>query len=122
MKKAIPIAILVFVIGFLTTGCNSYTQKDNRPPKHIYIISSSDGRVIIHSTIYEEPVMVNSTPAGDRNEYLLWWDTEGNEHRHYLSSDAIIHISDQPIAVNETDPKGKENKPNQTLERKGVTL
>lgn len=37
---------------------------------------------------------------GSSSEYIYWWDVRGVFHQHYISGGQIVHISNQPLAVN----------------------
>ena len=36
---------------------------------------------------------------GHSIDYLLWWDTKGVYHQHYVSGGQIVHVSSQPLSV-----------------------
>ncbi len=41
----------------------------------------------------------DGTYGGGDAPYLFWFDANGKYQQHYLSGGAIVHVSDQPLAV-----------------------
>ena len=91
--------------------------------KHLYVISPYSGEVIMYSTVAgkvtssgkrlkpflavpnwnNEATAVESLQEdgtyGHSGEYVYWWDTKDVYHQHYLTGGEIVHVSDQPLAV-----------------------
>ena len=102
-------------------------EEDNKPGsiKHLYIISSYSGQVILYSTVkgkvtssgkrltpttrnvngaqsykeYYSDVMQDDGTYGSSVEYVYWWDSKGIYHQQYITGGMMVHISNQPIAV-----------------------
>lgn len=101
--------------------------EDNKPGaiKHLYVISSYSGQVIIYSTVDGKvtsggkrlsPIVRISSGGdfyhiesgedmgddgtyGSSGDYVYWWDVKGVYHQHYLTGGQIIHVSSVPIPV-----------------------
>lgn len=100
--------------------------EDNKPGsiKHLYVISSYSGEVLIYSTVkgkvtssgkrisptqqvysgdyerwYNPDMIQDDGTYGSSVEYIYWWDSKGIFHQHYPTGGQIIHISNQPLAV-----------------------
>lgn len=61
-------------------------------------------------------VLQDDGTYGSSTPYLYWWDAQGKYHQHYVSGGQILHISDQPIAVNEIIINMELLAPNATTE------
>lgn len=101
--------------------------EDNKPGsiKHLYIISSYSGQVLLYSTVkgkvtssgkrltpttrimsggsyvekdYADVIQDDGT-FGNSIEYIYWWDSKGIYHQQYIAGGMMVHISNQPIAV-----------------------
>lgn len=102
-------------------------QMDNKPGsiKHLYVISSYSGQVLIYSTVkgkvtssgkrispvsvvytsnsnvysYNPDLIQDDGTYGTSSEYIYWWDTKNVYHQLYPQGGQIITLSDQPLAV-----------------------
>lgn len=110
---------------------NNITERlleDNKPGsiKHLYLISSYSGDVIMYSTVkgkvtssgkrlsptqlaangyqsgitYNPDLIQDDGTYGSSVEYIYWWDSKGIYHQQYITGGMILHISSEPIAVN----------------------
>lgn len=118
-------------------------KEDNKPGsiKHLYIISSYSGQVILYSTVkgkvtssgkrlsptilakissgggagsiysYNPDLIQDDGTYGGSVEYLFWFDSKGIYHQQYVTGGMILHISNEPIAVKSVTINLELNKP-----------
>lgn len=52
------------------------------------------------TTVSTSEVLQDDGTYGSSIEYLYWFDSKNVYHQHYPAGGQIIHVSDQPLAVN----------------------
>jgi hypothetical protein len=46
-----------------------------------------------------EEVLGDDGAYGSSGDYVVWWDTKGVYHQHYLTGGQILHIASEPLSV-----------------------
>ncbi|KKM77210.1 hypothetical protein LCGC14_1372260, partial [marine sediment metagenome] len=60
--------------------------------RHLYVIASVSGQVLLYSTVQGRIRLVGDT-------CVEWTDTKGIQHQHFISGGQLVHVSDEPIVM-----------------------
>jgi hypothetical protein len=80
------------VRGKVTSSGKRLTPTSGRP-------YGGGGTGFVIDAIVTEEVLQDDGTYGSSIEYIYWWDSKGVYHQHYPETGAMIHLSDQPMAV-----------------------
>jgi hypothetical protein len=103
------LSIVAVAAATLTlVGCASSRQAPTSPAqtgsdtiKHLYVLSPSTGKVVLHSAVKGDVKQAVESGESQNLPSLEWRDASGAWHRHYVGSVCDVHITDKPLVVDD---------------------